>query len=250
MKKLLSILLLLIPTECPRIRKPRVLSKSLRNIIFLSVLTALTASCAHKKRQLNRDEWLVLTQRNYSGTSKEQLIAKAEEVLRLADGEDFVFYHSEDGFTASRKWSVYFVIGAAAGTDIWNFQVNPATDGWKAKISVSSNSGNTSATAVGVVTTPNQSSEVQGNAVYSIFWSRLDYLLGKNEQWMDCRLASKKQSSGEYFGNDEALCNSFNMANNYPLDLSDTEIERIFQTYPVAKEDYLKKRRKIQAKEP
>ncbi|WP_413612881.1 hypothetical protein [Bdellovibrio sp. HCB-110] len=246
MKKLF--LKLPIYVECARIPKNGALNRTLRKIILMGVLTVLTASCAHQK-QLSRDEWLALTQRNYSGVTKETLIAKAEEVLRLADGDDFKFHHSENGFTASRNWLVYIVIGAASGTDVWNFQVEPTTDSWKVKVSVSTTSGNTSATAVGAITTPNQSSTEQGNAIYNIFWNRLDYLLGKSTQWMDCRLASRKLSSGEYFGNDEALCNSFNMTNNYPLDLSDAEIERIFQTYPVAKEDYLKKRRKSQAKE-
>lgn len=218
-----------------------------KNAMILSII--FLSACAQK--QMSREEWLAVTQRTYSNVKKEHLIAKAEEVLTLADGDDFILAHNQDGFTASRNWLLYIVIAASSGTDFWTFEVKPGSgDTINARVSVSYNAGNIVATGTsgGAITTPGSGSAVQGNAVYNIFWSRLDYLLGKTDQWMDCRLVSKKFKSKEYFGVDDALCNSFNMESNYPLDLSEKEVDRIFAGLSpdsTAKQDYLAKRAKL-----
>lgn len=217
---------------------------------LLPLVISIFVGCA-QQRKLSRDEWISATQRSYSNISAETLISKAQEVLVLADGDDFNFSHSNRGFSASRNWTTYFVIGAAMGTDFWTFEVEPqGKDILLAKISVSTVAGNLVAAGGGsTLTTPGHGSPAQGNVVYNIFWNRLDYLLGKTDQWMDCKLVSKKIFNKEFFGNDEALCNSFNLTNEYPLNLSDSEVDRIFaSTGPNGtgsrKKDYLEKRSK------
>lgn len=49
-----------------------------------------------------------------------------------------------------------------------------------------------------------------------MFFARLDYLLGKGGAWMTCKDADERVKSGATWGNNEALCNSFNITDAHP----------------------------------
>ena len=62
-------------------------------------------------------------------------------------------------------------------------------------------------------------SPVMGTAIYDVFWSRLDYLLGKRKDWMTCKVADERVKQNITSGTNEALCNSFNMNDKLPNNL-------------------------------
>lgn len=192
------------------------------NKITLAVTVALLITgCATAPPQLTRDEWLTMTSRNYEGVTKEQVIGAAERLFRLADGDDFSIVHTEEGIYASRNWLAYMVIAAATGTDYWQLKVIPAGAGVKATVQVNTQAQGISpmATTSGAwtaTTTPMAGSPVMGTAIYDLFWSRMDYLLGKRPDWMRCELADERVKQKVTWGTNEALCNSFNVKDEVP----------------------------------
>jgi hypothetical protein len=70
---------------------------------------------------------------------------------------------------------------------------------------------NVYATPSAAVTNP-----VQGTAIYDVFWGRMDYLLGLRSDWMTCAMANSRVSDKLVWGDNSALCNSFNMKDQRP----------------------------------
>lgn len=185
----------------------------------LAVLSlALLTGCATHK-ELTREEFIATTTRQYDGVTVEQVAKAAEKVFRLADGNDFQIQHTEDGLTASRRWLVYLLISATAGVDYWTVTAKPSGDGVLAKVSAATQYGNMVPLGQGVTTMPGHSAGVRGTSLYDTFWRRMDYVLGKSDKWSTCDDAAKKRSTGETWGLDEALCNSFNMKDLLPEEL-------------------------------
>jgi len=182
------------------------------------------AACATRHQPLTRAEWLDISKECYSGVPKEVLISAAEKILILADGEDMTFTHYEDGFTATRMWAEYYIIAFAMGTDVWRFQVKEQPDGSMcAHIQVSISAGSvlphpTTGGNVGLATTPTTGHSVQGTAIYNLFWHRLDNLLGLNNYWVCCKVASRlmDNDSVDWWGNISPLCNPLNTRNTRP----------------------------------
>lgn len=191
-------------------------------LIVIVLLSVMLSSCVSARPPLSRDEWLRMTTRTYDNITKEQILAAAERVLRLADGNDFMVAHSDEGFVASRNWSVYLVLAASFGTDVWQLRAaeyGPA--GTKVSVSVSTQVGAVGGVAAGPgaaapMTTPAAGGAVNGPAVYEVFWARMDYLLGRSPVWMDCRAANHQVSTGVVWGDNSALCNSFNIKDDVP----------------------------------
>lgn len=214
---------------------------------FLVLIISLLASCA-SHRTLTREEWLQIGQRNYTGIEKEKIINAAEKLLKLADGNDFQFSYTPDGFVASRRWLLYMVIAATVGTDYWTFEVKEVDKKLIANVRASSVAGNvngypTGGGQVSTVTTPSIGVPLQGTAMYDMFWNRLDYLLGLRNTWMDCDQGLDKIKSGETWGHLERICDSVTLNDDYPENLSESEIERIFKNNYSKKSEYLKKYR-------
>lgn len=190
-------------------------------IIAIIIVSLMLSSCASTP-PLSRDEWLRMTNRTYEGVTKEQALAAAEQILRLADGNDFMIAHSDEGFVASRNWSVYLVLAASFGTDVWQLRAAEyGTTGTKVSVSVSTQFGAVGAVATGPstvapLTTPSAGSAVNGTAIYEVFWARMDYLLGRSPVWMDCRAANHQVSTGVVWGDNSALCSSFNIKDDAP----------------------------------
>lgn len=176
-------------------------------IILISIL--IFTGCVPKQPQLTRQQWINITSHTYTGITKEQAINAAEKVLRLADGDDFLIVHNESGFHASRNWVVYIVIGAAMGTDYWKIVV---TEKREESINVEvqiSTQMNTIASAM-------EGRPVNGTAIYDLFWSRFEYLIKKNNNWLTCKKADEKLDKKITWGLTEQLCNSFNVDDNVP----------------------------------
>lgn len=193
--------------------------KRLLAILFLIVMVI---GCATTPRpQLSREQWLAVYSRHYTGVTKEQVISAAERLFQLADGNDFTIIHTEDGVYATRNWSIYLILAAAMGTDYWQLKVTPDGDGVKATVQVNSQSQAitpvpTSSGAWTATTGPMAGTPVGGTAIYDVFWSRMDYLLGKRPDWMNCEMADERVKQGVVWGPNDALCNSFNVEDETP----------------------------------
>lgn len=185
------------------------------------LLGILLAGCATTQPQLSREEWISVTSRTYDGVTKEQVIGAAEHLFNLADGDDFQIVHTEDGLYASRGWMVYMVFAAAIGTDYWQLKVVDTGSRLKASVQVNTQGQGVSpvATTNGAwtaTTTPMAGTPIMGTAIYDIFWSRMDYLLGKRPDWMTCQIADERVEKKITWGNNQALCNAFNVKDQKP----------------------------------
>lgn len=193
----------------------------MRLIIHFLILVSLVSCAAAPQKQLSREEWISLTSRTYPDTSKDQALLAVEKLFRLADGDDFKIIHTEDGLQASRQWTSYAVIAAVSGTDYWNVKAIEKNGSVTVVISASTQSQNTTPipTTGGNWTAGTlgaQGNLVDGTAIYDVFWARLDYLLGKRADWMLCKEADERVKQKITWGNNEALCNSFNMKDSKP----------------------------------
>jgi len=190
-----------------------------RKIVIILCCVAL-AGCVSQP-VLSRDEWLNLTNRTYESVNKEQAIAAAEKLLRLADGNDFLIVHNDDGFVATRNWSVYLVLAASVGSDTWVVRTSEISNGTRVSISVGTQMGSVTGVPTGgstaaPFTTPTVAGGVNGTALYDVFWARMDYLLGRREIWMTCAAANRRISDGVVWGDNSALCNGFNVNDDVP----------------------------------
>lgn len=150
------------------------------------------AGCTVAPAMQSRDEWIQATNRGYLKVTKEDVIRAAEEVLRLADGSDFQIAHNADGFFAQRATMHYAVIAVAFGMDSWNFRATTDPRGFiHAQVSVSSQSQAASISqptlAGGApLMGPASAGTVPFAALYDLFWERVDYMLGKRDDWPLC----------------------------------------------------------------
>jgi hypothetical protein len=193
--------------------------KFYRAAIFLMV-AAMAAGCAHDP-VLTRDKYLAMTNREYPDRTPEQVIAAAERVLRLADGDDFQIADNPHGFVAYRNWSIYVVLAATMGTDTWMLTAEPSGAGSKVNLQVGRQAGsiipvpttNGAMTATGM---PVAGNPLYGTATYDLFWARLDYMLHERSDWMTCKASNERVEQKIAWGDNSALCNSFNMKDRTP----------------------------------
>jgi hypothetical protein len=202
-----------------------VLSKSaIRSLYLVAVFVFGIFSIigSASRPQLTRDEWIKTTTRVYKDVTKEQVVLAAEKLLILADGDDFVFAHSEDGFFASRNWSVYLVLAFVAGTDHWMFKTVEHEGSVKAQVQISVAAQGvapmqTTSGAWAATTMPGMSGmPVTGPALYDLFWARMDYLLGAKEYWMLCENINTSIRKKTTWGNVEPLCLDVTVKDNLP----------------------------------
>lgn len=189
--------------------------------LTLSLCTCLMLVGCVTQPTMSREEWLQTTTREYRGVTVDQVAQAAEQIFRLADGNDFTIVHSADGLYASRSWLVYLVLAASMGTDHWKITVVPTEGGVTASAYVSTQIGSVApmATAGGdisVGSTPTIGQPVNGTAIYDVLWARMDYMLGLSPSWMTCQEANLRIDQKLTWGSNEALCNSFNIKDDKP----------------------------------
>lgn len=156
----------------------------------------VVAACAAPHRIVDRDDYLAEATRSYPAQDRERVIRAAEAVLKQSDPADWDFRYTAEGFTGLRRYFVYAVLASASGREKWEFNTeltNPATI--KASISVSE-SGISSG---GYSSRPYEGS-MSSIPLYRLFWSRVDYVLGRSQTWTTCQealdvLAAKNENA-------------------------------------------------------
>lgn len=166
--------------------------------------------------EMSREEIIKATTRTYNKTPNEILNA-SDKILRLADGNDFTIHHTDSTLSATRQWMIYMVLGGATGSDDWLIQTTQNKDGsTKINVEVNTQANNLlGGASLG-------SYIVRGTALYDLFFTRLEYFLGLNNEWITCQEANRRIKEGLVWGSNEALCNSFNMTDNMPTELKKT----------------------------
>lgn len=193
-------------------------------LIAIVAVAILLAGCAAQRPQMTRAQYLEMTQRTYADKSPDDVFAAAEKLFRLADGDDFSFSHSEDSMVATRPWLVYVILAATMGTDSWTVRARETAAGTNVHVALNTSMGNvlpipTTGGDMTVGGMPSMAGNVQGTAIYDVFWARMDYLLGKTDHWMTCKEADERVKTKVTWGSNEALCNSVNLKDELPEEL-------------------------------
>ncbi|WP_302551822.1 lipoprotein [uncultured Bilophila sp.] len=151
-----------------------------------------------------RERQIQMTTRIYEGKTPEEVLLAADRVFRLAD-DDYVISHQGNMIQAKRNWFIYAVLAIATGTDTWIVQTSPVEKGTQviAIHSGQSQSMTPSPTVnfngsmgMGMTSMPTLTNMTTSPAIYQLFFSRLDYLLNKNINWLTCKEANKLFQDG------------------------------------------------------
>lgn len=152
------------------------------------------ASCASVPQgPQSRQEWEAQHARVFTGKTPEEVLAAAEQVLRLADS-DFTFDYPDGELVATRPWGIYMVVAGARGVDYWRVRAAPVEGGTRATVEISTESSTTTATPMattgpsvwGLTSSASPGQPVRGDAPYNLFWSRVEYMLGTVPIWFTC----------------------------------------------------------------
>lgn len=169
---------------------------------------------------MSAEEREAVQTRHYPGRSRQQVLDAAVRLWRLSDGDDYRIEATGDGLVASRKWSSFAQMVTFAGTDTWTLHVVEHDGASTARMSVATVSRGTSASLMGMMPTahtgPNVGRTVEGTAIHDVFWARMDHLLGLRTDWMRCEDADRRVAAGITRGNNDALCNGFNLKDAAP----------------------------------
>ncbi len=199
------------------------------HIISAISLLLLITSCATQP-QLTRAEWLQMTHRNYADVTTEQVLTAAEKLLRWVDEADFKFSHNDEDIHAQRRWMQYAIIVANIGTDFWHVKATPIDGGVRVMVQSSVQSQSITPTPTTGVewtagTSPLQGEMINSPAMYALFFSRLDFLLGRTSTWTTCDKMHTRRESGLVRGSLRAMCDELTTANYDPPSWQESDDE-------------------------
>lgn len=152
--------------------------------VVLSLALALSA-CAAPHQIRDRSDFMAEATREFASERRERVISAAEIVLKHSDPKDFEFRHTLTGFTGLRRYVIYAVIAAAQGREKWEFLTEePAPGVVRASVSISE-----AGVATGGSSATPYENALASVPLYRLFWSRVEYLLGRRPDWTSCEQA-------------------------------------------------------------
>lgn len=160
-------------------------------IIALTISSLALSGCATIRPTPPKNDW---GNRTYSGAQKKEIIDAAKEVIRLIDPSKTKIFDTADGFDAQRAKVSYYVI--ESGLDIFKFKfvAIESKDSIQTTFDVDEIISRASFKTLGMPVT--NTGKPENRYVYDLFYSRVDYLLGKNEKWHNCKDAINKIPAG------------------------------------------------------
>lgn len=200
----------------------------MRSLVAILLISFVLTGCA-TRQTMGRDEFINTTTRSYSNVSEREFYNAAERLFRLSDEDDYEFaYPGEHAMVAQRDWLIYVVLAFAQGTHTWQIETEPTENGVNATAYVSLRSSTVTGTPTGgggatTHTSPTMQNIVNTPAVYELFWTRMDYLLGKSESWPTCSDWQSRIDSGDTYGLIEPLCLAANTDDLLPKELRKPE---------------------------
>jgi hypothetical protein len=161
----------------------------------------LLAACARPERTTSHADWMREATRVWPGETKARVIAAGEAVVKHSDPRDIQVEYSKQGFVARRKFFIYAVLATADGEDRWTFHASENADGASASVRIIQR---------GTAQSGRFSERFRENQVYvgslRLFYARIDYLLGRREDWVSCSQAVEKLRLPPQAPGLQALC--------------------------------------------
>lgn len=153
----------------------------------LLCLTLLLGGCLGAgERIASHADWDRETARLYPGETRQRLIAAAETILNHSDPGDITFDYRGNGFSARRRYFLYAAIASVDGEDRWSFGVAEGAEAARARVTLVD-----SASLQGLGVSDRWRAPHRATGSYRLFFARLDYMLGKRADWVDCASAPK-----------------------------------------------------------
>ncbi|MGX7950201.1 hypothetical protein [Oleidesulfovibrio alaskensis] len=182
----------------------------------LLMLILLLSGCAAggsvpaEEAELYREKALAASVRVYENVTPDQALQAAETVLTLADPQDMSITRKKHGIAGTREFFRYLVVTAAAGTDYWTVNAVPAENGTRVQAIATGKEAYVLGPQTGAEPVADnsilQEDMVLSQALYTLFFERLDYLLGRSATWPDCKAAAKTTAERGLLGDIDMLC--------------------------------------------
>ena len=164
------------------------------NMLLVSSLAATSlvlSGCATTRAAPPKNDW---GNRTYSEAKKKEIIDAAKEVLRLIDPSKTKIVDTPEGFDAQRAKASYYVVESGLDLFKYKFTAIESENSVKTTFDIDETISRASFKTLGMPVT--DTGKPENRYVYDLFYSRLDYLLGKNEKWYTCKDAINKIPSG------------------------------------------------------
>lgn len=193
----------------------------MKKILWFILIITLTACTG--PQIVDRAQWKKITSRVYDDVPNDNVILAGKELFRLAYGDNVKLTNTNEGFIANHYWTKDYLLFTADYIDSWMLRVSPGGNGSKVTVQLShagpdtKNDGNESMPGI----------PINSTAIYDLFWSRLDYLLGKRSSWMTCDTSNEEIKKKNVWGSNSALCNLPVTKDNSPV----SPILPVTQTY-------------------
>jgi hypothetical protein len=143
------------------------------------------------------------TTRRFPGETRERIVRAAEAVLRQSDPSRQITTRTE-GFASFKQFESYGFVVAEGGGDLWTVTSRDLADGAEAVVRLAPRNGaGPSGPAMSITEGRNPA------PLYDLFWSRVEYVLGRRPDWTTCQGATARlQGSGQGPSAIGALCAS------------------------------------------
>ena len=158
--------------------------------------------CATKPK-ISEEEMKAAMTRTYQGVSSGQVMKASEKLLKMVDEKRFQFTQSGNQLTATRSGEIFtgmYSGGKSRVSGVWLVNTKEMGKSTVVKIEAAWKTEPLSTGLSSKVKRP------EGTAVYKLFFSRLDNLLGKSNEWMTCEGMKKAIQQGEASGDIRMLC--------------------------------------------
>ena len=167
-------------------------------VLVLAGALAL-GGCGSPPKEPTRDETLRELTREYAEPA-DRVIKAAEAVLRHAYSGKLIpmeVHHNRNGFITHRPYSTYLVVATSSGVEKWDFSTDPRPNGVLASVSISDTAQVQGRYSHAFIDTRSRSMPL-----FRLFWSRVDYVLGRRAEWVTCNEAiiNAPDDSQHYFG--------------------------------------------------
>lgn len=188
----------------------------------LSVL--IFTSCApvpkltRAEYQAMRQSYDELRTRVYPNLSADQVLDAVDRLFTLAD-EDYRMIYGETGCIAYRRWFVFMIFAGGGGQDYWYVSTEAVEGGVRVRIRQVSYSldysvpptskGGVLMTDIALMNNPDAvdyTEMASRNALYFVFFKRLDYLLGLTDVWFSCAKTYEYRAKHELKGYLDPFC--------------------------------------------
>lgn len=159
--------------------------------LVLVLLISIVVGCAQKKPltpeeiAAERERQIAATTRMYEGKTPEEVLLAAARVFRLAD-DDYSVSHLQNSIQAKRSWYHFFALALSSGTDDWTVTATEEGNGTKV-VTQCIHEFIQSRLGKQVIT---------NEGLYNLFYQRLEYLMGINQEWLTCKEAKAKYPNG------------------------------------------------------